>query len=93
MIVGLIGITEGQVIIQGTDLQENFERAMQHVGAIIENPEMYKFLSGHKNLVHYAKMRPGITKERIDEVVSLVRGWNGAFTTKSKPIPLVCGNG
>jgi ABC-2 type transport system ATP-binding protein len=33
---------------------------------------MYKFLSGHKNLVHYARMSKGITKEKIDEVVKLV---------------------
>jgi ABC-2 type transport system ATP-binding protein len=34
---------------------------------------MYKYLSGYHNLVHYARMVPGVTKERIDEVVSLVK--------------------
>lgn len=72
MIVGLIGITEGNVLIRGTDVTTDFEQAMKHVGAIIENPEMYKFLSGYKNLLHYAKMIPGVTKERIEEVISLV---------------------
>ena len=34
---------------------------------------MYKYLSGYQNLIHYARMVPGVTKERIDEVVSLVK--------------------
>lgn len=42
------------------------------VGAIVENPEMYKFLSGYQNLLHFARMVPGVTKERIDEVITLV---------------------
>lgn len=42
------------------------------MGAIVENPEMYKFLTGYQNLRQYARMVPGVTKERINEVVELV---------------------
>jgi ABC-2 type transport system ATP-binding protein len=45
---------------------------MTHIGAIVENPEMYKFLSGYQNLIHFARRHSGVTKERIDEVVKLV---------------------
>ncbi|WHY90634.1 ABC transporter ATP-binding protein [Neobacillus cucumis] len=72
MIVGLMGITSGDITIGGTSIKSNFEDAVRHIGAIVENPEMYKFLSGYKNLVHYARMSKGITKEKIDEVVKLV---------------------
>ncbi|MDQ6599773.1 ABC transporter ATP-binding protein [Bacillus salipaludis] len=72
MIVGLMGITSGDITIGGASIKSNFEDAVRHIGAIVENPEMYKFLSGYKNLVHYAKMSKGITKEKIDEVVKLV---------------------
>ncbi|SFD57127.1 ABC-2 type transport system ATP-binding protein [Paenibacillus catalpae] len=73
MIVGLISITKGQILIKGKNIKTEFEQAIRHVGAIVENPEMYKYLSGYHNLVHYARMVPGVTKERIDEVVSLVK--------------------
>jgi ABC-2 type transport system ATP-binding protein len=73
MIVGLMGITSGDVLINGISIQKDFEKAIQHVGAIVENPEMYKFLTGYQNLLHYARMTKGVTKERIDEVVKLVR--------------------
>jgi ABC-2 type transport system ATP-binding protein len=73
MIVGLMSITKGQILIKGKNIKSEFEQAIRHVGAIVESPEMYKYLSGYQNLVHYARMVPGVTKERIDEVVSLVK--------------------
>ncbi|ANE46607.1 bacitracin ABC transporter ATP-binding protein [Paenibacillus swuensis] len=73
MMVGLMSITEGEIYIKGKNIKTEFEQAIRHVGAIVENPEMYKFLSGYHNLIHYARMIPGITKERIDEVIQLVK--------------------
>jgi ABC-2 type transport system ATP-binding protein len=73
MMVGLMSITEGEIFINGNNTKTHFEKAIRHVGAIVENPELYKYLSGYNNLVHYARMIPGITKHRIDEVVKLVK--------------------
>lgn len=72
MIVGLISMTEGEVLIKGNNVAKNFEGAISEIGAIVENPEMYKFLTGYQNLIHYARMVNGVPKERIDEVVKLV---------------------
>jgi ABC-2 type transport system ATP-binding protein len=73
MMVGLMSMSEGEVLVNGISVNKHFEQAMKHVGAIVENPELYKFLSGYQNLIHFARMIPGITRERIDEVVSLVK--------------------
>lgn len=73
MIVGLMSITKGQILIKGKNIKTEFEQAIRHVGAIVESPEMYKYLSGYQNLIHYARMVPGVSKERIDEVVTLVK--------------------
>ncbi|TNJ65686.1 ABC transporter ATP-binding protein [Paenibacillus hemerocallicola] len=73
MMVGLMSMSEGEVLVNGISVNKQFEQAMKHVGAIVENPELYKFLSGYQNLVHFARMIPGVTRERIDEVVSLVK--------------------
>jgi ABC-2 type transport system ATP-binding protein len=72
MMVGLIKISEGDVLIDGQSVTDNYEKAIVKVGAIVENPEMYKYLSGYQNLIHFARMVPGVTKERIDEVIRLV---------------------
>ncbi|AZU63459.1 ABC transporter ATP-binding protein [Neobacillus mesonae] len=72
MIVGLMGISSGDITIGGSSIKTDFEAAVGHIGAIVENPEMYKFLTGYQNLVHYARMSKGITKEKIAETVKLV---------------------
>ena len=72
MIVGLISMTKGEAYIKGVSVKKDFERAMTHVGAIVENPEMYKYLTGYQNLVHFARRHAGVTKARIDEVVAML---------------------
>lgn len=72
MMVGLISISRGDILICGRSIKNHFEEAIANIGAIVENPEMYKFLSGYQNLRQYARMVPGVTKQRIDEVVELV---------------------
>ena len=62
----------GDVVIEGVSLADDFEEGLSKVGVIVENPEMYKFMSGYKNLVHFARMHKGVTKERIDEVIRQV---------------------
>lgn len=72
MVTGLMYPTSGDVIIDGVSLASDYESAMKNVGVIVENPEMYKFMSGYKNLLHFARMHGNVTKERIDEVVRQV---------------------
>ncbi|MTH55725.1 ATP-binding cassette domain-containing protein [Bacillus mangrovi] len=74
MITGLINKTEGNVLIKGSSADTNFKESMNELGAIVENPEFYKFMTGYANLKHYARMsvKP-ITEERIKEVIRLVK--------------------
>ncbi|MEK3785711.1 ABC transporter ATP-binding protein [Paenibacillus sp. FSL K6-1230] len=72
MMVGLISISEGDISICGHSVKTDFEQAIAQVGAIVENPELYRFMTGYQNLQHFARMLPGITKERIEETVRLV---------------------
>lgn len=72
MMVGLMSLTSGEILIDGKSIEKEFEGAIKHVGAIVENPEMYKYLTGYQNLVHYARMMPGVTEHRVREVVALV---------------------
>jgi ABC-2 type transport system ATP-binding protein len=72
MMVGLASITDGQITIQGASVKHDFEKAIQHVGAIVENPAMYPYMSGYQNLVQAANMLPRVNRKRIKEVISLV---------------------
>lgn len=72
LILGLQKIDKGEVKINGYDIKSNFEKAIERVGAIVENPDLYMYLSGYKNLQLIARMYKNINRERIDEVVRLV---------------------
>lgn len=72
MMAGLMKPTTGDMMIDGLSLRSNFEVGISKMGAIVENPELYKFMSGYKNLVHFARMHKNVTKERIDEVIRQV---------------------
>ncbi|KXZ20038.1 ABC transporter ATP-binding protein [Bacillus nakamurai] len=72
MMVGLMKLSQGDIVICGQSITKNYSEAVKHIGAIVENPELYKFLSGYKNLQQYARMVKGVTKEKIDEVIELV---------------------
>jgi ABC-2 type transport system ATP-binding protein len=73
MLVGLIRPTAGSVRICGFDIQRNFEDAMRCVGCIVENPDLYRFMTGRENLEHFARMLrvPGSEIERVAKAVSL----------------------
>lgn len=72
MLVGLIAPNSGSIKIMGNDIQKEKEKALANVGCIVENPDMYGFLTGRENLIQYAKMYGNVTKERIDEVAEMI---------------------
>ena len=71
MLVGLIAPTSGEVLICGENLQNNKEKALKDVGAVVENPELYKYLSGRENLMQIARIRK-VSKDEINKLIKLV---------------------
>jgi len=72
LMTGLMHLTSGTITIEGSSIANDYEKAIANVGVIVENPEMYKYMSGYNNLVHFSRMHKDVSKERIDEVVKQV---------------------
>jgi ABC-2 type transport system ATP-binding protein len=72
MVLGLVRPTEGSVSIMGQPLAEHPELVSRHVGAIIENPAFYPYLTGRDNLRAQAMLVGGVPESRIDELLKLV---------------------
>src|SRR5215813_12003099 len=72
MLVGLARPDRGRVRVFGFDLVKQFAAAMAHVGSIVESPDLYKYLTGRENLLHFARLLPDGAKERIGELSRLV---------------------
>ncbi|WP_099458681.1 ABC transporter ATP-binding protein [Paenibacillus crassostreae] len=73
MLVDLIKPSSGTIKVYGYDVNRDQENALQYVGSIVENPEVYTYLTGWENLEHFARMQPGVDDMRIQEVVDIVR--------------------
>ncbi len=73
MIMGLFTVTAGKITVCGHDVVADFESAMSNVGGIVENPDLYKRLTGRQNLNYFASMYDKAAQEHIDEVISLVK--------------------
>ena len=71
MILGLLSIDSGRITVMGHDIEKGFEKAMKYISGIVENPDMYGYLSGYDNLLIHARAC-GAPRERIDEVVRIV---------------------
>ena len=71
MLVGLIKPTRGTVTVCGHDIRREFEQAMRCIGCIVENPDLYRFMTGRENLEHFARMLR-VPSSEIERVASLV---------------------
>ncbi len=71
MILGLLSMDSGTILVDGKNIETQFEEAMQHISGIVENPDMYAYLSGYDNLLIHARAC-GVPVSRVDEVVELV---------------------
>jgi ABC-2 type transport system ATP-binding protein len=72
MMLGLVRPLSGSVEILGHDLLRDPQTALRRVGAIVETPAFYPYLSGLDNLRALALARGGVPARRFGEVIALV---------------------
>ena len=71
MMVGLIAANKGTITVMGHEIGCNREKALSNIGAVVENPELYTYLTGRENLMQIAAIRK-ISKKDVEEVIELV---------------------
>jgi ABC-2 type transport system ATP-binding protein len=71
MLLGLVRPTKGRVMVLGHDVQREPALALRRVGAMIEAPAFYPYLSGADNLRVLARAG-GIPVARVKEVLETV---------------------
>lgn len=72
LILGLQNIDSGSVKINGYDVQKDFVKSIEKVGAIVENPDTYMYLSGWQNLKLVANLYKGVTDDDLKTIVKTV---------------------
>ena len=72
MALGLIAPTSGSVEILGLDVAAQRANVLPRVGALVETPALYLYMSGRDNLSAVGSVLGGVPKARVDAVLELV---------------------
>jgi len=72
MALGLVRPSAGHVEVLGRDVHTHGSAVLPRVGALVEAPALYSYLSGRDNLRAFAGVLGGVPRSRLDEVVDLV---------------------
>ncbi len=72
MALGLVRPTSGRVEILGQDLHRHARSVLPRVGALVEAPALYLYLSGRDNLRVVGDVLGGVPRARIDDLIELV---------------------
>ena len=72
IMTGLYTLETGEIYYYDYNLKKDFEKAMSIIGTLIEDPALYKNLSGKNNLKLFKSMFKGIDEETISEIVKIV---------------------
>lgn len=71
MILGLVKPTQGNISIYGYDVENSRNKAIENIGAMVEAPSFYSYLSGYNNLMLFANLY-GLRSDRVLEVLEMV---------------------
>jgi ABC-2 type transport system ATP-binding protein len=72
MALGLIAPTGGSVEVLGQDISQHLEETLPQVGALVETPALYTYMSGRANLLTMATALGGIPEGHIDTILDVV---------------------
>lgn len=73
MLLTLIAPTSGTLELFGMNLRQHRREILQQVGAVIERPDLYKYLSGYENLALFGKMSGlRLTKNQLMDQLEVV---------------------
>jgi len=72
MALGLIAPTSGSVEVLGREVRSHRAEVLPQVGALVESPALYGYLSGRDNLRAVGDLLGGVPERRIDEVLEIV---------------------
>jgi len=71
-LLGLIRPTSGTIRLFGTEINGSTDEAVRRIGAIMETPAFYPFMSGRDNLRYFQGISGAGGPEEIDDLLELV---------------------
>ncbi|NOY77586.1 MAG: ABC transporter ATP-binding protein [Calditrichaeota bacterium] len=73
MLLGLIRPTSGAIRLFRKPFPKFRKESLLKIGALVERPDFYPYLSARKNLEILGRLSGGVSPERIDEILEIVK--------------------
>jgi ABC-2 type transport system ATP-binding protein len=73
ILTNLITATSGGALLQGVDVLKNPKKALRNVGAVVETPEFYPYLTPTETLSYLGRIRGMHTKEIAERTNAVIR--------------------
>ncbi|MBI2872632.1 MAG: ABC transporter ATP-binding protein [Chloroflexi bacterium] len=81
MLLGLVKPTSGTMRLFGRDVRDGYQQVLRRVGAIVETPAFYPYLSGRANLRYFQGISRRGSPAEVDRLLELV-GLTGRAQSK-----------
>jgi len=72
MILGLVKPDNGNVVINGYNLKDDYKKALNKVGAMVETPSFYEYMTGYENLKLTANLFKNVKHVDVLKVIKIV---------------------
>ncbi|MBI4297081.1 MAG: ABC transporter ATP-binding protein [Chloroflexi bacterium] len=86
MLLGLVAPSSGTFRLMGTEMPGPHQKALHRIGAIVESPAFYPYLSGRANLAYFQGLSRRGSPEDVDQLlekVGLAQRAHSKFSTYS----------
>ncbi|MHB1456945.1 MAG: ABC transporter ATP-binding protein [Armatimonadota bacterium] len=72
MLTGLVTPHRGTARLMGIDVRKYGHKSLKDVGALVETPSFYRFMSARENLSILSRLSGGCSSDRIDQTLEIV---------------------
>ncbi len=72
IITGMVKPEKGEVFVNEKSILKNPDQALKNIGAIIENPSFYNYLSGYENLMLRLRLNKNYKKDELNKIIDLI---------------------
>ena len=71
LIMGMAKPTDGEISVFGLPMANSSIKALENVGAVMQDASLYNFMTAKQNIAYYAKLMPNISPARVYDVLSM----------------------
>lgn len=70
MVLGLYKTSKGNIYIDGKEISKEVEKCLKNIGAVIDTPSFYEYLTGRRNLDFFNLLGKNVSKRIMNKIIN-----------------------